>query len=544
MTTTAASARPVANHDRLVVFNLGLGRDSIAMLILAAAGKLLIDGRPCGFESIDVVVFSDTGAEWPYTYALIPRIEAMAAAYGFRFVVLAKPRMHGPTGWVTNPRPRGDRSTPVWVEATEGMTIDDKAAAGGYHLRLPIMAEYMRFGKIAITQSGACTSNHKVGAIRRFTDDLCRERFGVGTRSWASKVRNGTARPHLMVLGFAADEGTRQAKEDRPDYEIGSYPLIDAGITKADEQPILVDGGFGDVLKSGCIMCPFARLGTFWALRELHPDLFADVVEYEAAALEVNGKMHLKRGGDIADRVENWRRNNPDVTIQAVLAKGFSMCTKPTEDATETAEPTTTPEPFDADAELWAIMSNDARIAQLAGSVRTSRRALKRTDDVEMIADAAALATSNETRRQLESRLRALGWTADNDCDDTDDDGGTAATTIDALHCDDTDTDRDDTDCNGIDNAADCDDTATAPTSNAALRRCRNEIRIIHAGFDGVDNDCDGLYAGPSIAEVSGDLNRPAAAGHGVHRATTTRPIRHRLRRHRHPWQHDQWRPT
>ena len=72
------------NSDRLVVLRMGLGRDSMTMLVLLAQGKLLIEGKPRGPDEIDAVVFTDPGHEWEFTYDLIPRVQKFCDRYGIR----------------------------------------------------------------------------------------------------------------------------------------------------------------------------------------------------------------------------------------------------------------------------------------------------------------------------------------------------------------------------------------------------------------------------------------------------------------------------
>ncbi|MBK9648168.1 MAG: hypothetical protein IPO67_23955 [Deltaproteobacteria bacterium] len=68
----AALRPPVASEERIVTLNMGLGRDSLAMLALLIEGQLVAEGRPLRPADVDAVVFSDPGFEWAHTYALLP----------------------------------------------------------------------------------------------------------------------------------------------------------------------------------------------------------------------------------------------------------------------------------------------------------------------------------------------------------------------------------------------------------------------------------------------------------------------------------------
>ena len=80
-----------APPGRIVILNMGLGRDSMTMLCLLSDGELVAEGRKLGPEDVDAVVFSDTGIEWKHTYALIPRVRDFAEKHGIRFIHLRKP---------------------------------------------------------------------------------------------------------------------------------------------------------------------------------------------------------------------------------------------------------------------------------------------------------------------------------------------------------------------------------------------------------------------------------------------------------------------
>jgi hypothetical protein len=313
------------NDDHLVTINVGMGRDSLAMLCLLVEGALVVGGEVLHVDEVDAVIFSDTGAEWDHTYVEVPRVRAFCERHGLRFLVLAKP---ADDVWRANQRAKGERTIPAWVAAAEGATIEDKAASGAYHLRLPIIPEFMRFAKIAVTVNASCTENHKVGPIRRCIEDLAVERFGVGNREWGLAARLGLRPRHEVLIGIAADEASRAIDTGRPSYEQVRYPLVEMGIDKAGEAAILARHGFGHVRKSGCVMCPYQGTGWFWALRETDPDRWAEVVAYEAAALAENPRMWVigRSKLPLPVAVELWRKANPSATVADVLDKAYSRC--------------------------------------------------------------------------------------------------------------------------------------------------------------------------------------------------------------------------
>lgn len=288
------------------------------MLLLCIEGKLRCDELGTVTpEDLDLVVFSDTGCEWPHTYQVLGRVEALCRKHDINFLVLAK-------GSAENDDQAGD-----WLD------IERKAANGAYHYRPAILDDFQSRATVASLGRGDCTDNHKIQPIRRMINDLSLVRFGLTNRQYSNRVRKGHAEPHVNLIGIAADETSRIPDENLgPYYVTEAYPLADMGISKADEAPILARWGFDDVRKSGCWMCPYQPASWWWALREAEPETYERAVEYERIALERNPRMAatgFRVKGDpitIPEVVARWREKNPEATVDAVLDKQYSRCTK------------------------------------------------------------------------------------------------------------------------------------------------------------------------------------------------------------------------
>lgn len=306
------------NAERIITLNCGLGRDSICMLMLCFEGKLWAEGlgniRP---RDLDVVVFSDTGNEWPFTEALIPKIKRLCDEHGVRFLVLNKgdgERNDEPGSWAD---------------------IEAQAETGGYHYRPALMDDFQSRATVASLGKGDCTDNHKIQPIRRLINDISVVRFGLNNRQWAHPSRAGENDPHVTLIGIAADETSRLHNgAGGPAYVTEAYPLVDMGIAKPDEVSHLKRWQLNHVRKSGCFMCPYQPADWWWALSVREPELYERAVEYERVALERNPRMAatgFRVKGDpitIPEVVERWRAANPDATVTAVLDKTYSRCTK------------------------------------------------------------------------------------------------------------------------------------------------------------------------------------------------------------------------
>lgn len=333
------------NTDRIITLNMGLGRDSIAMLNLLIEDGLVAEGTKLTKDDIDCVVFSNLGREWEHTYDQLPRIKALCEEHGIRFIVLDKPSAEEAmadhalrdeiraTGKKARIKPSWfkpwawKRAWKRWADRT-WTSIEEKAAAGGYHLRSDILTDFMSRSTIA-SRRGDCTDNHKIQPIRKLVRDLCMEKFDIDCNTWGRMVRNGERLPHLTLIGIAADEATRAENGgNSPSYITEAYPLIEMGITKPGEAEVLERNGFGDVRKSGCYMCPFQGLGWFYALRERFPEKWDEVVEYERVALERNPKMFVTGSRPLPEQVERWAERNPNADINAILDKAYSRCSE------------------------------------------------------------------------------------------------------------------------------------------------------------------------------------------------------------------------
>jgi len=333
------NARP--NADRLIVLNCGMGRDSLTMLVLAIEGKLVVElehgPATLGAGDIDAVVFSDTGCEWPGTYALLDDVAVLADMLCAPLIVLDK----------------GDGDDAAVLAAAASRPADmagvlAKAASGAYHAsarsgnrRLAIMADLALRATVASLGKGDCTDNHKIQPIRRLLSDLSRVRFGLDNRAYGAAVRRGERAPHVCLVGYTAGEQSRVEGSEghkSPDYVTERFPLVTMGITKDLEAPILKSWGLGHVRKSGCYMCPYQPPSWYWALSVTEPGKYQDVVAYEARALARNPRMNVtgikapKRDGarplTLPEVVARWRERNPEATVDAVLDKQYTRCTK------------------------------------------------------------------------------------------------------------------------------------------------------------------------------------------------------------------------
>lgn len=196
-------------------------------------------------EKPDFIVFSDTGSEKTETYDHLPRVEQVAHEIGVPFVTVRSHR-------------------------------------GSLH------EDYRSKSAIPIVTNRSCTFNFKILPIRRWARTI------VGNR-------NGKL---LFVswLGITTDEKHRAVDPGTPYWAGVRFPLVEQDISRRQCVDILKRHGWGDVVKSGCFLCPFNSMKGWANLSKTHPEQFAIAVEMEEA-------MHSLR-----PHVRGWLKNGQPLT--------------------------------------------------------------------------------------------------------------------------------------------------------------------------------------------------------------------------------------
>jgi hypothetical protein len=114
------------------------------------------------------------------------------------------------------------------------------------------------------------------GQLRR----QCTKEFKIEPMwRWLRAQGYGPKRPVVQLLGISADE-VQRAKHSRRKWAAVDWPLIDAGMTRADCLTWLQANGHPEPPKSACIGCPM-RSDYGWS--KLTPAEHADAVEVDAA---------------------------------------------------------------------------------------------------------------------------------------------------------------------------------------------------------------------------------------------------------------------
>jgi len=201
------------------VISLGAGVQSTTMALMAAAGELPMP---------DCAIFADTGWEPQAVYRHLDWLETQL---------------------------------PFPVHRVSAGDIRDSIATGNYE---PI-PWYIESGSIGRRQ---CTKVYKLYPIRRFV----RQMLGGKTPKGGCE----------MWIGITTDEAHRM-KPSNVQYITNSWPLIDAGLSRADCRAWLFRHG-ADAPRSACCGCPFLS-DDDWRYRRTQPEWDATVaLSYKLAA--------------------------------------------------------------------------------------------------------------------------------------------------------------------------------------------------------------------------------------------------------------------
>ena len=208
---------------------------------------------------VDLILFADTGAEHPHTYAYLDVMDDWLKSHGMPPI------------------------TRVYKTTRDGkrLTLEDECLQS---CSLPSIAYGFK----------RCSLKHKIGPQEKFCNH-----YSPCQKAWAAGKRV------VKFIGYDAGEGYRSDKVllgDLADRKYSKwYPLMEWGWTRDDCIRQIEAAGLPQPGKSSCFFCPSMKPDEITALREQHPDLFR-----RALALEDNARQNLKTVKGLG-RNYSWR---------------------------------------------------------------------------------------------------------------------------------------------------------------------------------------------------------------------------------------------
>lgn len=205
----------------LRLLSLGAGVQSTVLALLACDGTL---------PGLDAAIFADTGWEPHAVYSHLGQLAAELAAAGIPLYRVSQGNLRHDS---INPGHRF-ASVPYFVRNPDG--------SSGMGRR-------------------QCTSEYKLAPINR----KVRELLGAAPPDFK---RVPAGRLAEQWIGFSTDEVARVSDHRPVRYSRKRYPLLELGMSRDDCRRYLQRAGWGSVVKSACIGCPFHGNAQWRALRD------------------------------------------------------------------------------------------------------------------------------------------------------------------------------------------------------------------------------------------------------------------------------------
>lgn len=211
------------------VFSFGGGVQSVAVLVLAAQGKV----------QYDHFLFANVGhdSENPDTLRYVEQVaNPYAAQHGIDLIELHRTKRNG-----------------------QPETLYEHVAGNARSVIIPV-----RMSNGAPGNRG-CTSDFKVKVIAK----------------WLKEHGASKGQPAVTGLGISTDEAQRARKESGIAWQVLEYPLLQLGLSRRDCMALIADAGLPVPPKSACFFCPYKRKAEWQEMRRTQPELFEKAVALE-----------------------------------------------------------------------------------------------------------------------------------------------------------------------------------------------------------------------------------------------------------------------
>lgn len=281
-----------------LVVSYGVGLDSTAMLVEMHNRGM----RP------DLILFADTGAEKPETYAYLDVINPWLTSVGFPEVTVV-------------------RYAPARAPYTtlEGKCLANETlpslAFGGHSCALVFKRDVMvRFLKAWEPGRAAIERGDKI--VKAIGYDASK-----ADRRRRTKADKSTERIRLKVVARAACGKAPQAEQWETAHCTFAYLLQDWELERADLAAIIEAAGLPLPCKSACFFCPASKPAEVVQLRLDHPELFWRAVAIERGAREGRHGLTTKAGLGMGGWSWEWLADceRPELAAEHLRARGAKI---------------------------------------------------------------------------------------------------------------------------------------------------------------------------------------------------------------------------
>jgi len=218
-----------------MVASYGGGVNSTAMLI----------GLHERGETVDLILFADTGGEKPETYTYLAKFSSWLIAHGFPEIRVVR---------------KTTKRAGRFRGANEVLTLERMCLEQNI---LPSVAYGFK----------TCSLKFKREPQEEYLNDWI--------PAWAAWLRGESV---IKLIGFDADEAYRAKESPNGGYR-NRFPLIEWGWGRDECQEAIVRAGLCVPPKSSCFFCPNMEELEILELRDRHPDLLERALALEANAI-------------------------------------------------------------------------------------------------------------------------------------------------------------------------------------------------------------------------------------------------------------------
>lgn len=235
------------------ILSFGAGMQSTALALMSCENAAHKEPVHPLVPVYDAVIFCDLGLEPPWVQIQLEFTRKACEGAGIFFKVLNTPLYQD---FLENFGERRTVSIPWWTLKEDG-----------HKSKMP----------------RNCTLDYKVNEITKYV------RWELLGYKKGQRLRPEDIKAHEMHMGFSAEE-KRRCHENPHKLFVNHFPLVEMGLTRADNYAYILERWGLDTKASACAFCPFHRNYFFQHLREHEPDTFSDLLKVDNLLRDKNPK--------------------------------------------------------------------------------------------------------------------------------------------------------------------------------------------------------------------------------------------------------------
>ena len=247
----------------LKILSCGAGMQSTALALMSCENKKHGIVYP-EIPVYDLIVFCDMGWEPDWVYEQVEFIKKACEDCGITFKIL-ETDLYG--DYIEKFGVRRVASIPFW-------SVDANGKKGKMRRQ--------------------CTIDKKIVAIQKYV------RYEILGYKFRQKCKKEDKGRHEMHIGLSKEEEHRVFESMNPMF-VTKFPLVDMGLTRADNYKYILEEWGIETKASACSYCPFHRNYFFQHIKEHCPDCYKAVVnldnvlEERQPGSQIRSKLYISR---------------------------------------------------------------------------------------------------------------------------------------------------------------------------------------------------------------------------------------------------------